>query len=81
MSLQELDVQLNQEFYFIVTQTEPLYVQLEEQTRKYFELHEQIQMQGAKDNTPYNPCMGELCLALFGKSCLHYISTRQPVGA
>jgi len=62
----ETRVPLNQEYRFIITQTEPLYVQLASSASRYYgECHNLLQEHCSKDSAPYNPCEGELCIALY----------------
>ncbi|XP_054264314.1 uncharacterized protein LOC128987459 isoform X2 [Macrosteles quadrilineatus] len=66
LSLPVVKVPLDQEFQFSVTQTDPLYVQLASSTLEYITtLHEKLQEHGQANNKPYNPCAGELCVALY----------------
>ncbi|KAG8306637.1 hypothetical protein J6590_042422 [Homalodisca vitripennis] len=61
-------VVLHQEQMVVITQTEPLYVQLLDQAQYYYNnSHKDIQIHCGDNQSLYNPCQSELCFAKFAK--------------
>uniref|UniRef100_A0A1B6GHY4 Tudor domain-containing protein 1 n=1 Tax=Cuerna arida TaxID=1464854 RepID=A0A1B6GHY4_9HEMI len=73
-------VLMHQEQTVIITQTEPLYVQLLDQAQRYYnESHKDIQIHCGDDQSLYNPCQSELCFAKFGDDWYRSLCVQESV--